>query len=633
MTSDTPISPQAELERLRRENATLDEQVKLLVRMEQRYHRARTEHERELARIRTLGELSLACIGVEDPATILERAVELVRATFDVDAVLAICAGDERHLHDDREPWVACAPPTAWPVSAAGVATVRHAASRELAASIGAPDSTHAELAAALDVEPAALVAWMPLASASGRFRGALLARRAERRAAFHREQLDPKHEPFLNLLRAHLERALESCILTRDLRERGRELAATNAELAASLDELEHAQEELLQSQKLQAIGQLAGGVAHDFNNLLTVILGHAEFARMRIPAGSPARDDVLQVIEAGNRAAVITQQLLAFGRKQRLTKEIVDLNELASATGRMLGRLLGEVVELRLVLHPNVPNAYCDRGQLEQAVLNLVVNARDAMPGGGQIQIVTRPATAADVERCGEDFDPRRFTVLAVEDDGVGMTDEVRARVFEPFFTTKGPASGAGLGLAMVYGYVKQSQGFVTVESEVGKGTTFTLVLPTERPSDDRPAPRRASPPPVVGDGSTILVVEDDPTLRFVVGRALGEAGWNVIEAESVAEALAAVEHHGREVGVLVADVVMPRADGVELALRLRERWPELPVLLISGYPPERVEARRALLGPHRLLAKPFTGEQVVAEVQALLAEAHGAGEAGTT
>ncbi|MBK7973641.1 MAG: response regulator [Deltaproteobacteria bacterium] len=631
--------PLAELERLRRENATLDEQVKLLVRMEQRFHRARTEHERELARIRTLGDLSLACIGVEDPATILECAVEVMRATFDVDAALAICVGDDERRPNDGAPWVACAPPGAWEASEAGVDAARRAAERAFDASIASPAATgeagraaHAALAAALGLEPAALVACMPLASPSGRFRGALVARRGERRAAFHRERLDPKHEPFLMLMRAHLERALESCTLTRDLRERGRELAAANADLAASLEELRRAQE-LLQSQKLQAIGQLAGGVAHDFNNLLTVILGHAEFARMRIPAGSPARDDVVQVIEAGNRAATITQQLLAFGRKQRLTKEVVDLNELASATGRMLARLIGERIQLKLVFQPDVASAYCDRGQLEQAVLNLVVNARDAMPNGGEIRIVTRAATATDVERCGEEFDPTRYVVLAVEDDGVGMPAEVRAHVFEPFFTTKGLASGAGLGLAMVYGYVKQSQGYVSVESEVGRGSTFTLVLPTERPGEGRVAPRSNPAPAAVGDGSTILVVEDDPTLRMVAVRAIGEAGWTVIEAESADAALTAVEKHGGVVDLLVADVVLPRADGVELANRLRKRWPALPVLLISGYPPERLEARRALAGEHRLLAKPFTCDQLVAEAQALLAEARDAREPGHT
>ncbi len=624
MSTELAPDPVAEIERLERENAALDVQVKLLVRTEQRLCRARAEHERELARIRALGELSLAVTGAEEPAPILERAVELLRATFDVDTVLAVCVlrGADGNPSEQR-------------VVATGVPAERAALSVDLVerirgfassargtayagASLSLPACPQAlaVLGAALLPEAETLLASVPLAAVGGRAAGVVMAARGARRASFHRETLSAEHEPFLALLGLHLERALESCALTRDLRVRGEQLAA-------SLTHLERAQEELLQAQKLQAIGQLAGGVAHEFNNILTVILGHAELAQNRVSPERPEAADLQQVISAGRRAATVTQQLLAFGRKQRLRREPIDLNELASAMASMVGRSLGEGIELGLSLHVGLAPAFGDRGQLEQAVLNLVVNARDALPRGGRVRIQTRPAHAADVELCGEDFDPPDHVVLEVADDGIGMDAATRARIFEPFFTTKGLAKGSGLGLAMVYGYLKQSQGFVGVASEPGRGTTLALVLPS---ANKRPA-AAATADGVSGQrppSATILLVEDEDAIRRLASRLLESAGWRVVEAATGDAAVTAFERAGGRIDLLIADVAVPRMNGIDLAIELRRKLPALPVVLISGYASEQLDGLREGLAACRVLQKPFAGQVLVATVRELLATA---------
>ncbi len=621
MPTELVSDPIAELQRLERENAALDEQVKLLVRTEQRLFRTERERERELARIRALSELSLVSVGTDGPSTILERAAELVRASFDVDTVLAVCllraaeAGNHEQLVTAGLPQGHASP------SSAVLDRVRRLIScsggtpcvgARLSAAPGA--EALAEISTALCAADQRVVACVPLTAVAGRVAGIVIGTRGERRAAFHRETLTAAHEPFLALLRLHLERALESCVLMQDLRQR-------TAELAASLAHLERAQQELLQAQKLQAIGQLAGGVAHEFNNILTVILGHAELAQNRIAPDRPEAADLQQVIAAGARAASVTQQLLAFGRKQRLRREAIDLNQLASAMASMVGRLLGEGIELSLHLHVGLEPAFGDRGQLEQAVLNLVVNARDALPRGGHVRIHTRPATVTDVELCAEHFDPADHVVLAVADDGVGMDAATRARIFEPFFTTKGLARGSGLGLAMVYGFVKQSNGFIGVVSELSGGSTFTLVLPTAnvRPAaaQARSPGARANPEP----GATILLVEDEDAIRRLAARLLTSAGFRVVEAATGEAALAAFENASGAIDVLVADVAVPRMNGIDLARELRCRAAALPVVWISGYAPEHLDSVRGTLAPCRVLQKPYQGQALVRAVRELL------------
>ncbi len=376
---------------------------------------------------------------------------------------------------------------------------------------------------------------------------------------------------------------------------------------------------EQLGQSQKLEAIGQLAGGVAHDFNNLLTVILGCASTLKADLPAGfGHLADDLGQIEEAGQRARDLTRQLLAFARKQPVVKSSIDLNRVVEGSEKLLRRVLGEHIELDVALDPGLWWLQGDVGQLEQVILNLAVNARDAMPDGGTLFLSTSNRRGAAPGVAAEP-DPGEFVQLAVRDTGIGMSPEVRGRLFEPFFTTKSPGRGTGLGLATVYGIVKQWGGFIHVESSPGAGSLFEVGFPRTQAS---PASAEPLPGPARAGGTeTVLLVEDEPAVRRVAARVLRLGGYRVLVAEGGPAALRLLAEESRPVDLLVTDVVMPGMSGRVLAEQVRSRSGATRVLFVSGYALDLVGDGGALDGGDELLEKPFTTEALLARVRALL------------
>lgn len=356
--------------------------------------------------------------------------------------------------------------------------------------------------------------------------------------------------------------------------------------------------EEQFRQSQKLEAVGQLAGGIAHDFNNLLTVVLGNTELLG-QLPLEPPeAKGLVHEIRGAADRAAGLVRQLLTFSRRQIARPEVIDLNEAVSAMAGLLRRLLGERIEVRANLCSSPVRVRADRGQIEQVLMNLAVNARDAMPNGGTLTITT-----------GVTADPKRLACLSVADTGVGMSEDLKARVFEPFFTTKGPDKGTGLGLATVYGIVQQSSGHISVESSPGNGTTFRIHLPecpAPNPSSGLIAPSETPLPVLPGRGRSVLLVEDEDGVRKFARCVLEGQGYQVTEAPDAETAMKLLSPHS-EIDLLVTDLTMPGMDGRELAGRVREIWPRVAVVFVSGYVPDagRLDDLRGAV----FMPKPFT------------------------
>jgi signal transduction histidine kinase/ActR/RegA family two-component response regulator len=366
--------------------------------------------------------------------------------------------------------------------------------------------------------------------------------------------------------------------------------------------------EQQLIQSQKMEAIGNLAGGIAHDFNNLLTGIIGYLAFAQRRLPPGTPARADIDEVERAARRAAALTSQLLSYARRQMVVPTLVDLNASVGAMEPMLRRLLGEDVAVVTELDPGLWPVRVDAGQLEQVILNLAANARDAMPDGGTLTVRTQNVTLGpeDVRRQPE-LGPGEYAALIVADTGVGMTPEVKARIFEPFFTTKPLGAGTGLGLAMCYGIVKQAEGHIAVESEAGKGSALTVLLP--RVPGELPTAGERSVADLPRGSETILVAEDDAVVRLLAVRTLREAGYTVLEADSAAGGLEAAERHPGRIELLLTDVVMPGGSGRELADALLVRRPGIRVIFMSGYTADVVLRRGVVEESVRFLPKPFS------------------------
>jgi len=416
----------------------------------------------------------------------------------------------------------------------------------------------------------------------------------------------------------------------TRPFAPRDEELVTALASLAAVAIQGRRAERQrgdlenqLRQAQKMEAVGRLAGGVAHDFNNLLTVIRGRSELLLHRIGAEQPLRRNVELIRETSQRAAALTQQLLTFSRKRVVQASLVDLDALVTSMATMLGRLIGEHIELVVVTGAGACRIKAEPGQIEQLVMNLAVNARDAMPQGGRLTIETGEATLDEAfARAHPGARVGPYVRLSVRDTGVGMDDETKAHLFEPFFTTKGPGKGTGLGLATVYGVVKQHQGYVAVESEPGQGATFTVYLPCSDEAEPTPPspPRRETFP--AGGSETILLVEDEQSVRDLVREMLREQGYTVLEARHGADALMVAEQQKGPIHVLVTDVVMPHIGGPELAARLRPARPDLKVLYISGYPGDAgLQGKPGLDAP--LLPKPFTAETLARRLRELLDE----------
>ena len=385
---------------------------------------------------------------------------------------------------------------------------------------------------------------------------------------------------------------------------------------------ERKHLEEQFRQSQKMEAVGRLSGGVAHDFNNLLGVIIGYGEVVQEGTPADSPLRNCVDEMLKAGHRAAGLTRQLLAFSRQQVLDPRVLDLNAVVRDMENMLKRLIGEDIHLKATLDPKLVHIKADQGQIEQVILNLAVNARDAMPSGGELRLSTSNFYMDEefVKRYPFPVLVGDYVLLTISDSGIGMDAATRARVFEPFFTTKEKGKGTGLGLSTVYGVVKQSGGYIEVVSEPGHGATFKIYLPkVEQAVEPQAAPTEL--PVSLHGNETILLVEDETSLRTLGRRLLELCGYCVLEAESGADALKICRQYQGVIDLLLTDVVMPGISGRVLADELLKERPETRVVFMSGYTGQTVGDHGVLAEGSFFLPKPFTREALARKVRTVL------------
>jgi len=392
---------------------------------------------------------------------------------------------------------------------------------------------------------------------------------------------------------------------------------------IAEDVTERRALEDQLRQSQKMEAIGRLAGGIAHDFNNLLTVIKGYSELMLEELELADPLHSEVEEIKKAADRAASLTRQLLAFSRQQVLAPRVLDLNAVIHNMDRLLHRLLGEDIELTTHLEPSLGHTKADPGQIEQVVMNLAVNARDAMPNGGKLTIETMNVELDEnYVREHVTVRPGSYVMIAISDTGIGMTEEIRGRIFEPFFTTKEPGKGTGLGLSTVYGIVKQSDGYVWVYSEAGIGTTFKVYLPrVDAPADV--TPHETNGLPNHRGTETILLVEDEDGVRALVRQILLKQGYTVIESRHGGEALLLCERHHGTIDLLLTDVVLQQMSGRELAERLIRLRPEMRVLYISGYTDDAIVQHGVLNAGTAFLQKPFTTDALNRKVRQVLNE----------
>ena len=378
---------------------------------------------------------------------------------------------------------------------------------------------------------------------------------------------------------------------------------------------------EQYRQSQKVEALGRLAGGVAHDFNNLLTVISGYSEVALKGLHEKDPLYEELGEVVEAARRAAQLTGQLLAFGRKQIISPMVIDLNPIISKMEKMLRRLIGEDVEFVTYLQPDLNRIKVDPSQIEQVIVNLAVNARDAMPKGGKLTIESHNITLDEsYAKAHVSVNPGEYVMLSVSDTGIGMDEETRSYLFEPFFTTKGPGKGTGLGLATVYGIVKQSGGHIWVYSETGRGAIFKVYFPqvteqADRVRLDTPLSR------TIGGSETVLIAEDEEALRKLGSLILRRNGYTVLEGANGDEALLLSEQHAGGIHLLITDVVMPQMSGQELARLLGPKRPDMKVLYVSGYTANAIVHHGVLDQGVNFLPKPFTADAILRKVRDVL------------
>ena len=392
------------------------------------------------------------------------------------------------------------------------------------------------------------------------------------------------------------------------------------------SVEERKRLEARMQNSMKMEAVGRLAGGVAHDFNNILTVINGFSEMVLRNVDKQDVARTigQVKEIRKAGERASSLTRQLLAFGRQQIQARVKLNLNAIVTDTEQMLTRLIGEDIEIGLELHPGLGFVNADLSQVEQVLMNLVVNARDAMPDGGDIRVSTGNVTFDRPPE--EDVPAGDYAMLEVGDTGCGMADALKARIFEPFFTTKEMGKGTGLGLAMVYGIVKQSDGFITCDSELGRGTTFRIYFPRCAPpaSESETRSRCGATTAIFGD-ETVLLTEDDDGVRKVTAAMLRTLGYKVIEAAGGVEALRQCREHRGPIHLLVTDVVMPVMNGRELADRVKTVLPGIRILFVSGYTDDAI-LRHGVLDEHvAFLNKPLSHESLGRKIREVLMPAY--------
>jgi CheY-like chemotaxis protein len=374
----------------------------------------------------------------------------------------------------------------------------------------------------------------------------------------------------------------------------------------------------QLLQARKMEAVGRLAGGVAHDFNNLLTIIKGYVEMAIQRCLDRPELHSDIRRIEDAADRAVTLVRQLLAFSRKQVLRPKILDLNAIVMNLDQLLRRLMGENIAMKTFVSKDVGAIKADPGQIEQVIMNLVVNARDALPDGGRILIETSNVDLDSAyTRDHTVVRPGPYVLLAVTDTGIGMTADTVAHIFEPFYTTKESGRGTGLGLSTVYGIVKQSGGYIWVYSELGKGTTFKVYLPRVKDAVQAPAAETPASTAPMGH-ETILLVEDEPDVRELTQMVLTERGYRVIEALTPEDAERLAGNNGAEIHLLLTDVVMPGMSGRELAKRLTGRYPNLRVLYMSGYTYNVIAQDGTLEEGISFLQKPFTPQVLTQKVR---------------
>ena len=378
--------------------------------------------------------------------------------------------------------------------------------------------------------------------------------------------------------------------------------------------------EDQLRQAQRMEAVGMLAGGIAHDFNNLLTIITGYSQLVMNSLAAYDPNRTAVEQIMKAGERAAALTRQLLAFSRRQVMQPKVLDLNHLVASLGTMLHRLIGEDVDLRLAMGPELGSVNADPGQVEQVIMNLVLNARDAMPRGGVLTIETGNVDLDDqYVRTHLAVRPGPYVLLAVSDNGTGMDADTRASLFQPFFTTKGQGRGTGLGLSIVFGIVKQSGGNIEVYSEPGRGTSVKIYLPRVQQGE-------GAEPECLGTQTprgteTILVVEDEDMVRKLVRETLEREGYKLLDAAGPVEAQKIVSSHRGRIDLMITDVIMPKLSGRELAERVLRQRPEMKVLYMSGYTDNAVVASGVLGTEMPFLQKPFTPGMLTGKVRQVL------------
>jgi two-component system cell cycle sensor histidine kinase/response regulator CckA len=378
----------------------------------------------------------------------------------------------------------------------------------------------------------------------------------------------------------------------------------------------------QLHHAQKMELVGRFAGGIAHDFNNLLGVILGYGELLRQEVPQSSPLREGIEEILVAADRAGRLTRQLLAFGRKQVLVPQVIDLNAVVADLARMLPRILGEQIAFSTHRGADLGAVVADVGQIEQVIMNLVLNVRDAMPGGGSICVATenREVAAPDGTRLSP-IPPGSYVVLSVTDDGSGMDPATQARIFEPFFTTKGIGEGTGLGLATVDGIVGQSGGFVAVQSRIGRGSTFGVYLPRSLAPPSSELAKAAPPASSVAGTETVLLVEDEAGLRQLLQRVLARSGYTVLTAVDAGDAEALLASHPEPIHLLVTDVMLPGARGTDLADTAQRMLGKLKVLLISGYSNEAISLASLAAPSREFLSKPFSLDLLLCTVRTLL------------
>ena len=378
---------------------------------------------------------------------------------------------------------------------------------------------------------------------------------------------------------------------------------------------------EQIHLAQRMESIGRLASGLAHDFNNLLTAILGQCDLLLRRLPETEPTRKGIEEIRTAGERAAGLTRQLLAYSRRQVLKPRVIDLNSSVTSMFPLLRRLIGETIDLSPTLQADLGHVEADPSQVEQIIMNLVVNARDSMPGGGRVVVETSNADLdATFARRHAPTRPGRYVLLAVSDTGSGMDRATQARIFEPFFTTKQLGKGTGLGLATVYGIVKQSDGYIWVYSEPGVGSTFKIYLPRVDAAVS-PEEAGATPVPLPRGSETVLVVEDDRTVRLLAGEMLRLNGYTVLQARDGREALDLVQRHGRPIHLLLTDVVMPEMSGRQLAGGVAAIQPGIRVLYMSGYTDGVIAHHGVLDAGVAYLQKPFTADFLARKVREVL------------